>query len=111
MKLGRAYATEPAILLCNFEVSATPLREPLRLAIGTAIPREANDSASGTAAVRKGSEARMKAKEYISSRTLKHLTGAHCSNTDHRMDLRKYRAIPPGFLYFWRIRFSASRKI
>ena len=81
------------------------------MAIGTAIPREANDSASGTAAVKKGSEARTKAKEYISSRTLKHLIGARCSNTDHRMDLRKYRAIPPGFLYFWRIRFSASRRI
>jgi hypothetical protein len=77
-KLGRAYATEPVILLCNFEGSATPLRESLRLVIGTAIPREASDSASGTAAVRKGSEARMKAKEkYISSRTLKHLIGAH----------------------------------
>jgi len=48
-----------------------------RLVIAIAIPREAGESASGTAAVRKGSDARMKAKEkYILSRTLKRLTGA-----------------------------------
>ena len=45
----------------------TPSRELPRLVIGTAIPREV-DTLAGTAAVREGSEARMKAREiYISS--------------------------------------------
>lgn len=55
----------------------TPSRELPRLVIATAIPREV-DSTGGTAAVREGSEAKMKAREkYISSRTIKRLVGAH----------------------------------
>ena len=47
------------------------------MVIGTAIPREAGDSASGTAAVRKGREARMKTREKcISSGTLRQLIAA-----------------------------------
>lgn len=48
------------------------------MVIGTAIPREVGDSASGTAAVRKGSEVRMKTRErYISSGTLRQLVGGY----------------------------------
>ena len=77
-KLGRAYATERLIPFCNLEVSTTPLRGSLRLVIGTAMPREADDLAGGTAAMRKGSEVRTKTREkYISSGTLRQLVGAH----------------------------------
>ena len=48
------------------------------MVIGTEIPREVCDSASGTAAVRKGSEVRMKRRErYILSGTLRQSVGAH----------------------------------
>lgn len=70
--------TERLIPLSNSEVSMTPSRELPPLAIATAIPREVNTLAGGTAAVREGSEARIKAKEkYIWSRTIKHLVDAH----------------------------------
>ena len=62
-KLGNAYATERLTPLCNLEVSATPSEGLPRLVIGTAIPREAGTLAAGAAAVRRGSEARMKPKE------------------------------------------------
>jgi hypothetical protein len=62
-KLGNAYATERLVLLCNLEVSTTPSRGLPRLVIGTAIPREAGTLAAGAAAVRRGSEARMKPRE------------------------------------------------
>jgi len=76
-RLARAYAIEPLISLSNSEVSTTPPRELLRLVIATAIPGEV-DTLVGTAAVREGREARMKAREkYISSRTIEHLVGAH----------------------------------
>jgi hypothetical protein len=72
-KLREAYATECLILCCHLEGPATSLEWQSRLVIGTAIPREAG----GTAAVRKGNEARMKAREKcISSRALKRLTEA-----------------------------------
>ena len=75
-ELGRTYATE-RLILRNLEVSTTPLGGLPRLVIGTAIPREAGDSASGTAAVRKGREARMKTREKcISSGTLRQLIAA-----------------------------------
>lgn len=47
------------------------------MVIGTAIPREAGNSARGTAAVRRGREVRMKTREKcISSGTLRQLIGA-----------------------------------
>jgi hypothetical protein len=58
----------------------TPSRdsELPRLVIAIAIPREVDALAVGTAAMREGSEARMKAREkYISSRTIERLVGAH----------------------------------
>ena len=73
----RAYATEPLIPLSNSEVSTTPLEELPRLVIGTVIPLEAGDSASGTAAVRK-SEARTRIREkYISRRIVKYFWGLY----------------------------------
>ena len=73
----RAYATERLMPPSNSEVSTTPLKGLPRLAIGTAIPREAGDPASATAAVRKGSGARTRISEkYISSWTLLCLIGA-----------------------------------
>lgn len=73
--------TECLIPLSNSEVSMTPLTELPRLVIATAIPREVDPLAAGTAAVRGGSEARMKAslarEKCISSRTIKRLVDAH----------------------------------
>jgi hypothetical protein len=72
----------------------TPSRELPRLAIATAIPREVDTLAGGTAAVREGSEARMKAREkYILSRTIKRFVAGRCS----RMSLEKYRGHSWGF--------------
>ena len=57
---------------CNLEVSATPLLSPPRLLIGIATPTEEEESVSGTAAVMKGSVARMNAVEkYISVKALR----------------------------------------
>jgi len=62
---------EDLIPLCNLEVSTTPPRELPRLVIGTAIPREAGTLAGGAAAVRKGSETKIKPREKrISGRTM-----------------------------------------
>ena len=48
------------------------------MVIGTAMPREADDLAGGTAAMRKGSEVRTKTREkYISSGTLRQLVGGY----------------------------------
>ena len=75
--MERFYATECLIPLINSEVSTTPSRKLPRLVIATAIPREVGTLA-GTAEMREGSEARMKAREkYISSRTIKRLICAH----------------------------------
>jgi hypothetical protein len=85
------------MLPSNSEVSTTPLKVLPRLVIGTAIPREAGDPASATAAVRKGSGARTRISEkYISSRTLLCLIGADkCPETEYSRDLGRYRG------YFW----------
>ena len=62
-----------------------PSRGPSRLVIGTAIPLEAGTFSGGAAAVRKGSEARMKPREkYIPSSTLKRLLEhASCLESDY----------------------------
>ena len=66
-----AYATERLIPFCSVEVTTTLLLRP-RLLIETATPREGGELVSGTAAVRKGSVARMNAGEkYISVKALK----------------------------------------
>ena len=76
----------------------TPPRELLRLVIATAIPGEVG-TLVGTAAVREGREARMKAREkYISSRTIEGLVDAHLWST---MSLERYRGPFWGFYNVW----------